>query len=74
MLTCAMSSRQLKMYLRASLDLIAVSPSWSSGVCGRHEADVALQTRHTHPQPLDRHYLHSGHYSYSLVLSARSRN
>lgn len=28
-----MSSRQLKMYLRASLDLIPVSPSWSSGVC-----------------------------------------
>lgn len=32
-LTCAMSSRQLKMYFLASLDLIFVSPSCSSGVC-----------------------------------------
>lgn len=30
-----MSSRQLKMYFRASLDLMPISPSCSAGVCRR---------------------------------------
>lgn len=47
--TCAMSSRQLKMYFRASLDLIPVSPSWSSGVCGRQKADVPLKSNRASP-------------------------
>ena len=34
-LTCAMSSKQLKMYFLASFDLIPVSASWSSGVWSR---------------------------------------
>lgn len=50
--TCAMSSRQLKMYLRASLDLIPVSPSWSSGVCRE------TQSRCCSPNPS--HFPHSG--------------
>lgn len=44
-----MSSKQLKMYLRASLDLIPVSPSWSSGVFGRQKADVPLKSHRTSP-------------------------
>lgn len=47
--TWAISSKQLKMYLRASLDLIPVSPSWSSGVYRTQEADVTLKSHHTLP-------------------------
>lgn len=36
-LTWAMSSKQLKMYFLASLDLMPVSASWSSGVWSREE-------------------------------------
>lgn len=69
--TCAISSKQLKMYLRASLDLIPVSPSWSSGVCGRQEADVPLKSYHT--SPLETHYLHLAHYSLLLLMCSRTR-
>ena len=69
--TCAISSKQLKMYLRASLDLIPVSPSWSSGVCGRQEADVPLKSHHT--SPLETHYLHLAHYSLLLLMCSRTR-
>ena len=69
--TCAMSSKQLKMYLRASFDLIPVSPSWSSGVCGRQEADVPLKSHHT--SPLETHYLHLAHYSLLLLMCSRTQ-
>lgn len=67
--TWAMSSKQLKMYFRASLDLIPVSPSWSSGVCGRQEADVPLKYRQT--SPLEIHYLHLAHYCLLLLIRCR---
>lgn len=41
-LTCPMSSRQLKMYLRASLDLIPVSASCSSGVYNPTQSLLAI--------------------------------
>lgn len=68
--TCAMSSKQLKMYLRASLDLIPVSPSWSSGVFGRQKADVPLKSHHT--SPLERNYLHLAHYSLLFLMCSRT--
>lgn len=68
--TCAMSSKQLKMYLRASLDLIPVSPSWSSGVFGRQKPDVPLKSHRT--SPLGRNYLHLAHYSLLLLMCSRT--
>lgn len=68
--TCAMSSKQLKIYLRASLDFIPVSPSWSSGVCGRQKADVPLKSHRT--SPLERNYLHLAHYSLLLLMCSRT--
>lgn len=39
-LTCAISSKQLKIYFLASFDLIPVSASWSSGVCSKQETGI----------------------------------
>ena len=45
-LTCVMSSKQLKMYLRASLDLMLVSASCSSGVCNTWNGIMGTQFHH----------------------------
>ena len=47
-LTCPMSSRQLKMYFLASLDLILVSASCSSGDWKKEHKTASATERHTH--------------------------
>ena len=47
-LTCPMSSRQLKMYFLASFDLILVSASCSSGDWKKEHKTASATERHTH--------------------------